>query len=370
VARLGGDEFVVMLEGLDEDLDSALVIAHRIGNKLLDSLRQPYWLRHFNQEDYPLSITHHSSASIGMTLFQGSYVNCEDLLKQADLAMYQAKHSGRNKLNAFNPELQNHINQRAKLESELRQALKDRQFELYYQVQTDHLGGIMGAEVLLRWHHPEQGCVSPAEFIPLAEETGLINELGLWTLAESFTTLANWAQNDDTRDLTLAVNVSAKQFNQSQFVEQIATLLDGCGFDPQRLKLEITESAVLTDVDETIATMNTLRDLGVSFSMDDFGTGYSSLSYLRQLPLSQLKIDRSFVHDLTTDANDAAIVGTILELGKRFGMEVVAEGVETEAQLRYLVENGCRHFQGYLFGKPEPLTAFERRLTNSKLTGL
>ncbi len=370
VARLGGDEFVIMLEGLGENQDNALAIAQRIGNKLLESLRQPYRLRHFNQEGYPLSITHHSSASIGMTLFQGSHVNCEDLLKQADVAMYQAKQSGRNKLSAFNPELQRHINQRAKLESELRQALNDRQFELYYQVQMDHVGRIIGAEALSRWHHPVQGCIAPSEFIPLAEETGLINELGLWTLTESAITLTAWAQNDATRNLTLAVNVSAKQFNQSQFVQQVSALLADGGFEPQRLKLEITESVVLTDIDEAIATMMTLRQLGLSFSMDDFGTGYSSLSYLRQLPLSQLKIDRTFVRDLATDANDAAIIGTILELGKRFGIEVVAEGVETEAQRRYLVESGCRYFQGYLFGKPEPLAAFERRLAESRPTVL
>jgi diguanylate cyclase (GGDEF)-like protein/PAS domain S-box-containing protein len=364
VARLGGDEFVVMLEDLGNDHSQAALIAQRIGNKLLTALHQPYQL-HCSESSMPAaSITHHSSASIGMTLFRGLAVNCEDLLKQADVAMYQAKQAGRNTFCAFSPDMQAHIDQRATLEVELRQALSLKQFCLYYQIQVDAQGHAIGAEVLLRWNHPQRGLISPAAFISLAEESGLIDELGLWTLQESCKTLVNWAQRPETRELSLAVNVSAKQFNQNLFVSQIRHLLDIYAIAPQRLKLEITESLVLDNVDEAIAIMGELRALGVNFSMDDFGTGYSSLSYLQRLPLSQLKIDQSFVRDLTTDNHDAAIIRTILNLGGSLAMDVVAEGVENEQQRDYLLANGCQYFQGFLFGKPQPLAEFEQRLVS------
>ena len=362
VTRLGGDEFVVMLEDLGNDHSHAVVIAQRIGNKLLTTLHQPYQLQRIESMQSAVSILHHSSASIGMTLFRGLAVNCEDLLKQADVAMYQAKQAGRNTFCAFSPDMQAHINQRAILEAELRHALSRQQFCLYYQVQVDRQDQPVGAEVLLRWNHPQRGLISPAAFISLAEETGLIDELGLWILHESCKTLLNWSQNQDKRHLSLAVNVSAKQFKQKRFVEQIKALLQGYPIDPQRLKLEITESLVLDNVDEAIATMLELKALGLSFSMDDFGTGYSSLSYLQRLPLSQLKIDQSFVRGLSTDGNNAAIIRTILNLGDSLAMDVVAEGVENAQQHDYLLANGCQYFQGFLFGKPLTLAEFEKQL--------
>lgn len=368
VARLGGDEFVVMLEALADDQSSAIVIAQRIGDKLLASLRQPYQLSRLDREGLPASVMHHSSASIGMTLFQGAAIHGEDLLKQADVAMYQAKQAGRNKLCAYNIQMQAHINARAVLETELRQALQDKQFTLYYQVQVDVSGKVLGAEVLLRWLHPLRGWVAPADFIPLAEETGLINELGEWILAESCKTLAAWAQSPVTSDLTLAINISAKQFNQHHFVEQLAVLIGHYGCNPQLLTLEVTESLVLGDVEEALAKIGKLQGLGVSVSMDDFGTGYSSLAYLQRLPLSQLKIDRSFVGNVLTNSHDAAIIRTILLLGDSLGIDVIAEGVETEQQRLYLLANGCRYFQGFLFGPPEPLPDFERRIDELALS--
>lgn len=362
VSRLGGDEFVVMLEALSEDQGSAIAIAQRIGDKLLAALRQPYQLARLDREGLPVSVLHHSSASIGMTLFRGTAVCGDDLLKQADVAMYQAKQAGRNKLCAYNTQLQAHINARAVLETELRQAMQDRQFSLHYQVQVDVVGKIIGAEVLLRWRHPTRGWVAPDEFIPLAEETGLINELGEWMLVESCKTLAAWAQNPATCGLTLAVNVSAKQFGQNHFVEQLTGLFERFGCNPQQFKLEITESLVLGEAEETIAAMHRLRNLGVSFAMDDFGTGYSSLAYLQRLPLSQLKIDRSFVRNSVTNNNDAAIIRTILALGESLGIAVIAEGVETEQQFAYLRTCGCHYFQGFLFGEPEALPDFQRRI--------
>lgn len=362
VARLGGDEFVIVLEDLSDDVTIAAVFAQRVANKILAALNQPYVLHRFDNLGYFSAIEHHSSASIGLTLFHGSLINSEDLLKQADMAMYQAKQSGRNTLCVFDPDMQTSLNERTALETDMRQALQHNQFRLHYQLQVDQQRQPVGAEVLLRWEHPLRGNISPVDFIPLAEETGLIVSLGLWVLIESCKTLVVWAQHPETAALVLAVNVSAKQFAQAHFVEQLAEILQTTRINPARLKLEITESSVLDNVDNTIAIMHALRTLGLSFSMDDFGTGYSSLSYLQRLPLSQLKIDRSFVRDLSEDSNDAAIIRTILALGKNLELKVVAEGVETEVQYEYLINNGCEFFQGYLFGKPVPLLEFEHQL--------
>jgi diguanylate cyclase (GGDEF)-like protein/PAS domain S-box-containing protein len=364
VARLGGDEFVIMLEELAEDATMATLFAQRVGSKVLHALSQPYLLTHFDTQGHSLSIEHHSSASIGMKLFQGTQLNGEEVLKQADMAMYQAKQAGRNTLRVFDPEMQFSLNQRAVLEVDMRLAIQNNQFYLHYQVQMDSQGHATGAEVLLRWKHPQRGNVTPAEFIPLAEESGLIGALGLWVLNESCQTLAAWAKRPETESLTLAVNVSAKQFNREDFIEQIKRILDKTAINPQRLKLEITESIILVNVEQIIETMNALRELGISFSMDDFGTGYSSLSYLQRLPLSQLKIDQSFVRDLTIDSNDAAIIRTILALGKSLNISVIAEGVETEQQRDYLASVGCQFFQGYLFGKPELLSVFEQNFNS------
>ncbi|MDO9213423.1 MAG: EAL domain-containing protein [Methylococcales bacterium] len=366
VARIGGDEFVIMLEGLSEHETAAIALAQRIGSKILDALNSPYLLYHYDQHGYSLPIEHHSSASIGMKLFQGTEIGSDDILKQADMAMYQAKQAGRNTLCVFDPDMQSRLNQRASLEVDMRQAMQNNQFCLYYQVQVNQQGYAVGAEVLLRWAHPVRGNISPAEFIPLAEESGLIGMLGLWTLSESCKTLAQWAKHPDTEGLTLAVNVSAKQFDRDNFVDQVKAILDRTGINPQRLKLEITESIILVNVEQIIDTMHILRRLGLSFSMDDFGTGYSSLSYLQRLPLSQLKIDQSFVRDLAIDNNDTAIIRTILALGSSLGLTVVAEGVENEQQRDYLISGGCDIFQGYLIGKPAPLALFEQQLHDLK----
>jgi len=335
-----------------------------VGNKVLHTLSQPYLLRHFDMQGQSLSsVEHHSSASIGMKLFQGTDKG-DDLLKQADMAMYQAKQSGRNTLCIFDPDMQTKLTQRAVLEADMSLALQNNQFHLHYQVQVDAEGQATGAEVLLRWHHPLRGNIPPVEFIPLAEESGLIAVLGLWVLNKSCQTLAVWAEQPETQRLTLAVNVSAKQFNRDTFVDEIKGIINKNCINPQRLKLEITESIIMEDVEQTIKIMNALRELGISFSMDDFGTGYSSLSYLQRLPLSQLKIDQSFLRNLTVDSTDTVIIRTILALGNSLGINVIAEGVETQQQRDYLLNNGCQFFQGYLFGKPESISLFEQRFSS------
>ncbi|MDP2902614.1 MAG: EAL domain-containing protein [Methylovulum sp.] len=366
VARLGGDEFVIILADLSDTAASAAVFAQRVGNKLLDALNQPYVLHRFDKPGYASAVEHHSTASIGLTLFHGTRLNSEDLLKQADMAMYKAKQLGRNTLCVFDPDMQTSLNERTALEADMRQALQCNQFCLHYQVQVNQQRQAVGAEVLLCWEHPQRGIIAPIEFIRLAEETGLIAPLGLWVLMASCKTLVAWAKRPETADLILAVNVSAKQFAQATFVGQLADILQTTGINPARLKLEITESSILDNVDNTIAIMHALGDLGLSFSMDDFGTGYSSLSYLQRLPLGQIKIDRSFVRDLTEDSNDAAIIRTILALGKSLELVVIAEGVETDSQYAYLTGNGCEFFQGYLFGKPVPLLEFEQQLSRNQ----
>jgi diguanylate cyclase (GGDEF)-like protein/PAS domain S-box-containing protein len=358
VARLGGDEFVVVLEALGAGLDQAANRAERVAEKIRDALGQPYQLK---------DRTHHTTPSIGIAMFSGHQDSVDDLLKYADVAMYQAKTAGRNAIRFYDPETQSAIEERADMETELRMALEERQFQLYYQVQVDGLHRPLGAEVLLRWEHPQRGLVSPMQFIPLAEETGLIVPIGLWVLQTACTQLKAWQGSALTRDLTLAVNVSAKQFRQPDFVARVRRALQESGAKPSHLKLELTESMVLENVDDTIEKMRELKLLGVSFSMDDFGTGYSSLQYLKQLPLEQIKIDQSFVRDIATDTNDAAIVQTIIAMSDALGLNVIAEGVETQAQHEFLDEHGCHAFQGYLFGKPLPLAQFEASLEDGKM---
>ncbi len=353
VARLGGDEFVVVLETLGTAEQKAATQAERVAEKIRDALGQPYQLK---------ERAHHTTPSIGIAMFRGHQDSIDDLLKYADIAMYQAKTAGRNAIRFYDPETQSAIEERADLETELRVALEERQLQLYYQVQVDGLHRPLGAEVLLRWEHPQRGLVSPMQFIPLAEETGLIVPIGLWVLQAACMQLKAWQGKAQTRDLTLAVNVSAKQFRQADFVARVQRALQESGAKPSHLKLELTESMVLENVDDTIAKMRELKLLGVSFSMDDFGTGYSSLQYLKQLPLDQIKIDRSFVRDIASDANDAAIVQTIIAMSDALGLNVIAEGVETQAQHEFLDEHGCHAFQGYLFGKPLPLAQFEASL--------
>ncbi|RTL54328.1 MAG: EAL domain-containing protein [Rhodocyclaceae bacterium] len=350
VARLGGDEFVVMLEDLGQKLAEAAGVAETVCEKILVELSH---IHIFDSHDY------HGTASIGVTLFCDKQGSVDELLKQADLAMYQAKAMGRNTYRFFDPAMQAAVTARVSLENDLRNALSENQFVLYYQAQVDGEKNLRAAEVLVRWQHPLRNLVPPSEFIPLAEETGLILPLGQWILESACRQLAIWSAQAEMSDLALAVNVSVQQLRQADFVEQIVGILDSTGADPCKLKLEITESQLMDNVEDTIAKMNALKTIGVRFALDDFGTGYSSLSYLKRLPLEKLKIDRSFVMDVLVDSNDAAIAKSIIALAKSLGLSVVAEGVETEAQRVFLADHGCHVYQGYLFSRPLPLDDFE-----------
>jgi diguanylate cyclase (GGDEF)-like protein/PAS domain S-box-containing protein len=349
VARLGGDEFVVMLEDLSANHREAAAQAESVGEKILSALNDPYRLA---------SHEHCSTPSIGVTLFNDHENSIDELLKQADLAMYQAKAAGRNTMRFFDPEMQAVVTARAALETDLKQGVLHKQFLLHYQPQVNAEGRVTGAEALLRWQHPERGMVFPAEFIPLAEETGLILVLGRWVLETACFQLSEWARQPGMAHLTMAVNVSAHQFRQVDFVDQVLAAIDLHQANPHRLKIELTESLLLEDIEGIITKMNALKANGVGFSLDDFGTGYSSLSYLKRLPLDQLKIDQSFVRDVLTDPNDVVIAGTIVALARSLGLTVIAEGVEGEAQREVLASQGCRAYQGYLFGRPVAAAAF------------
>ncbi|KRA14239.1 MULTISPECIES: EAL domain-containing protein [unclassified Acidovorax] len=361
VARQGGDEFVVVLEDLGDSPEEAAARAEDVGQRILGVLREPYQID---------GAAHHSSLSMGVTIYSGTRETVDELLKRADLALYQAKNAGRDTLRFYDPQMQAAVSARATLELDMRVGLAQGQFELYYQPQIDH-GRITGAEALLRWRHPRDGFISPAHFIPLAEETGLILPLGEWVLQAACRRLAAWAQQPDLALLSLAVNVSPRQFHQSGFVAQVLAALAGAGADGHQLKLEMTEGLLLQDVEDTIDKMGQLKGYGVGFSLDDFGTGYSSLSYLKRLPLDQLKIDQSFVRDVLTDPNDAAIARTVVALGTSLGLRVIAEGVETEAQREFLERHHCHAWQGYLLSPPVAVAEFEAlvRRTNGALDG-
>jgi diguanylate cyclase (GGDEF)-like protein/PAS domain S-box-containing protein len=348
VARLGGDEFVVMLEDLSESEREVAVQARVVGEKILSALSMPYVLAGYE---------HQSTSSIGVAPFGEHQQSMGELLKRADLAMYQSKSAGRNTLRFFDPGMQAVVTARAALEVDLRQALAQDEFVLYYQPQFNATGRVTGVEALVRWKHPQRGMVSPAEFIPLAEETGLIMPLGRWVLETACTLLAGWHAHAATAALTLAVNVSPRQFRHPDFVDQVISVLEATGANPLNLKLELTESLLVDDMDVTVYKMSALKALGVGFALDDFGTGYSSLSYLKRLPLDQLKIDQSFVHDVLSDPNDAVIARTIIALGQSLGLDVIAEGVETEAQRDFLARHGCHAYQGYFFSRPMPTQA-------------
>jgi len=350
VARLGGDEFVVILDDLSCEPLEAAAQTETIGEKILAKLNQTYQLGTY---------AYHSTPSIGATLYHSEQHDIEDLMKQADIAMYQAKDAGRNTLRFFDPKMQESINARAKLEEALRNALVRNEFRLYYQIQVDISNRPLGAEVLIRWIHPELGFVSPAQFITLAEDTGLMLPIGEWVIDTACAQLKLWQADELTQDLALSVNVSAKQFRQADFAGQVKTIIHRHGIRPPLLKIELTESMLVEDVENTIATMNDLKTLGVQFSLDDFGTGYSSLQYLKRLPLDQLKIDQSFVRDIAKDDNDKAIVRTIIAMANSLNLDIIAEGVETEEQRRLLQSKGCCYFQGYLFSRPVPIEEFE-----------
>ena len=350
VARLGGDEFVILLEDLSENLHEAIAQIEHIGRTILESLGQPYQFG---------NLAHHCTASIGIIPFRNSGETVEHLLKSADMAMYKAKEAGKNSLRFFDPAMQTEVEERAEIERELRAALQEKQFVLHYQPQVDGMGRIFGAEALLRWCHPSRGNVPPGGFIGIAEDSRLILPIGQWVLEEACRQLARWSRQPATAELILAINVSALQFRDPGFVDSVAQALQQSGAPAKRLKLEITESLLLDDMELSIERMRRLKDeIGVGLALDDFGTGYSSLSYLKQLPLDQIKIDRSFVQDIGSNPNDAAIAETVIALGRSFELKVVAEGVETDDQRAALVSRGCDAFQGYLFGKPVPIEEF------------
>ncbi|WP_208630502.1 EAL domain-containing protein [Ectopseudomonas oleovorans] len=345
LSRLGGDEFVLILENLEPEPQAAIASIEQVAEKLLRALATPFELPGYS---------HSGSASIGVALFSQPHDKPEELLKHADLAMYEAKAAGRNTLCFFDPRMQQALAARATLEHELRRALSEAQLLLHYQPQVDERGELLGAEALVRWQHPQRGLVPPGEFIPLAESTGLILPMGRWILHTACQQLASWANDPQRAELTVAINVSARQFHHPDFVTDVLSALQKTGANPHRLELELTESQLVQDIEALINKMGQLRARGVRFSLDDFGTGYSSLSYLKRLPLDQLKIDRSFVRDLLDNASDTAIVRTILALGQALELRVIAEGVESQAQRDALLRLGCRHFQGYLYGVPQP----------------
>ncbi len=350
VASVGGDDFYILLPDLGADLGQAETLARALGNRIFACFHDPFPVGHTQCRATP---------SLGVALFGRPQDTVEDLLKQVDLAMYEAKRAGRNTLRFFDTQVQATVVAAAALEEDLRAGLEREEFRLHYQIQVDDSGKPIGAEALVRWQHPQRGLLAPEAFIGLAEKTGLIVPIGAWVLEAACAQLTAWAAQPGMRQFTLAVNVSAKQFRQPDFVDQCLAIFVRTGVNPNQLKLEPTESLLLEDVDDTIAKMTALRAQGVRFALDDFGTGYSSLTYLRRLPLDQLKIDQSFVHDVPDEPNACVIVRTIIVLGQSLGLAVIAEGVESEEQRKFLADSGCRLYQGYLFGRPVPVDAFE-----------
>ena len=375
VARLGGDEFVVILDSLRSDSETAGELAGIIAEKICLALSQPYHLK---------SYTHHGGASIGVALFNHGEIGSEELLKHADNAMYQAKRAGRNTVRFYDQHVQNALEARSNLAHSLYLAHQDNQFELYYQVQVDQHRRPIGAEALLRWHHPELGFLHPGQFIGLAEEGDLILAIGNWVLTTACAKLKQWESSALTRDLVLSINVSTAQLRKSKhlinnaraeagtarlrkpdFIEQVQQALLSSGIDPARLKLEITESMALHDMDYTIEIMRQLKALGVGLSMDDFGTGHSSLTHLKRMPIDQIKIDQSFVRDIATDNYDLAIVKSMIDIAASMNINILAEGVENQAQEAVLLGQGCLSFQGHLYGKPLPADEFEQQLAET-----
>ncbi|MQA20464.1 putative bifunctional diguanylate cyclase/phosphodiesterase [Rugamonas rivuli] len=345
VARFGGDEFIVLLEDLGPTEEAVAKAAQEVAAKIIHAFVAPFVIEGVDQ---------YSTPSIGVTLFNGSCGTVDEVLKRADLAMYQAKAAGRNNVSFFDPAMQARVSARAALEADMRRALVNDEFVLYYQPLMNMDGTMAGTEALVRWKHPQRGLVSPAEFIPVAEDSNLILPLGRWVMHEACRQLAQWANDKRTAKLAMAVNVSAQQFHRPDFVEQVLEVLAATGARADKLRLEMTESLLLKDIEGTVEKMQRLRAAGITFALDDFGTGYSSLSYLHRLPLDQLKIDRSFIWAAVKEDSGAAIVRIIVALGKALNMSVVAEGVETLEQLNFVIAEGCQSYQGYLFSKPLP----------------
>ena len=345
LCRWGGDEFLVLLPALDRDMEQSVRKADLVAHKLMEQAAVPLEI-----EDHKLQLT----ASIGVAMFPDSCSDSEDLIKHADTAMYQAKQVGRNTVRFYEAAMQEAVERRITIDRDLRQALKDGQLELVYQPQVETDGGLLGVESLLRWRHPERGMVSPGEFIPVAEDSGLIVPIGEWVLTKAFQQMREWKQSlpGTSRLRIVSINVSSRQFMQRDFTNLVERLITASGVDPANVELEVTETMLLIDVEDTIRKMNRLKELGVSFAIDDFGTGYSSLSYLKKLPLDRLKIDKSFVRDVHKDPHDAAIVSTIIAMARNLGLAVIAEGVETAEELEFLKKAGCDAFQGYYFSRP------------------
>ena len=352
VARLGGDEFVLILKGFPVETSSAAAKVEKVCEKVRDALNEPYDLK---------GIEYTGTPSIGITLFYDHDTSLEELLSQADMAMFRAKEDGRNCIRFYDSMMQKKVSERLALESDLRMAIRKKQLAVHYQVLVNEKGDPIGAEALLRWHCPGRGMVSPAEFIPLAEETGLIESVGYWVLEDVFSRVASWKKRGGAlSQLQVSINVSARQFHLPSFCSTVMALLRKTGASPRNLKVEITESALAYDLELVEETLRTLRSMGIRISLDDFGTGYSSLGYLKRLSLDELKIDQGFVRDILDDPNDAAIAETILALASALKLSAVAEGVETKGQLERLVRMGCTRFQGYHFSRPLPALEFEK----------
>lgn len=342
IARMGGDEFVIVLEGLSPEHDTAISRAELVANRARLALLEPCIV---GEHSLQMSI------STGVALLEGRSISEIDLLKHAETAMYQAKNSGRDCVQFFNSTQQQSLQRRFELIASMRKGLPQ-QFSLHYQLQVSAIGEPQGVEALIRWHHPTLGNISPAMFIPLAEETEFVIPLGAWVLKSACLQLVDWSDHPMAKSLTMSVNVSAKQFHRTDFTQTVKSIIYETGAKPDKIKIELTEGLMLHDVTDVIQKMNILREIGIGFSIDDFGTGYSSLAYLKRLPLDQLKIDKSFVHDLKINPDDQTIARTVITLGHSLGLNVIAEGVETEQQRNILLEMGCDALQGYLFGRP------------------
>ena len=349
VARIGGDEFVVLLENIGHDQHEAAHHAAATGWKIIGAMREPFDID---------GMIHHATCSLGAALSTDGTV--DTLMKRADMAMYRAKREGKNTLRFFDPVMESELTCRLAMEAELRESVRTSDFALHYQPQVDSTGRIIGAEALLRWNNAAGDSVSPVEFIPVAEASGLIVPLGQWALRTACRELARWSRFPGLAHMTIAVNVSVHQFRQPDFANDVLKIVDDCGIDPMLLKLELTESVLIDDVDDTIKAMLQMKERGIGFALDDFGTGYSSLSYLQRLPLDQLKIDRSFVRDILESPNAASIARSIVALSQSLGLGIIAEGVETHAQQAFLHEIGCSYCQGYLFGRPMEAIALEQ----------
>jgi predicted signal transduction protein with EAL and GGDEF domain len=356
VARLGGDEFVVLLPLLNTNIEEAALSAKMVAEKIRKQLCKPYVL---NGNEYNIS------SSIGIVLFPNMGRTLEDLIKYADAAMYQAKAAGRNQASLYQEAMRNQANQRLLMENEIHQAMKLNQFDIYYHPQYDATSQLMGVEALLRWNHPTLGVIPPNDFIPIAEETGIIIPISRWVLSH----VCHQLNHEQRLAPSVSINISARHFRQSNFVDDITNVLAQTGFAPERLKLEITETVAITDIQDTLHKIDQLQRLGVEFSMDDFGTGYASLSYLSQLPINQLKIDRSFIARMTDEPSQEIIVDSIIAMARSLGMEIIAEGVENETQLHLLLSKGCDAFQGFFYTKPLPFEEYRnfiQKMTHSK----